>query len=165
MNDAPLLESRIVYLGVREAVSDKKLFGYFCLEAAITSMITIDGLDEIASPFNFKQSLLPAMVGGIYTAPSRLSDDGKRVKSLAPNFTSLGEKIKNKGIVAACEARDRAARVAVRARKVEADMAKDHVLEDVLAPLKRSYSLTDTIGRLALEVVILAEIRKGRTHR
>lgn len=150
----------IVYLGVREGYDGKKLYGYYCLLSAINANTTIDKLEEIASPFDFAKKALPRTIGGIYTAPVRIVDG--RIKSLAPTYKFIGDKITFEQITAACETRDHAARVSQRARKIEIDMAKDSAVARCLRPLQRSYAATDTIGRLALEVVILAELRKGR---
>lgn len=43
--------------------------------------------------------------------------------------------------------------------KLEAEMAKDKALPKMLRSLRDRYQATDTIGRLALEVVVMKALR------
>lgn len=158
--DPAIVDAEIVYLGQREMISEDKgriLVGTFMLKSSYDSAKSADDLDAIASPFGFKRNKLPKVVGGIYKVRAKIEDG--RLKSLVPEYSYLAESIVHVTLLAAFQARDAAARVAERVRKMEAEAKAEDNVGKLLAPLRQRYLATDRIGRLALEVVVLSYLR------
>ncbi len=148
------------YLGERDG-GDGKPVAVFAPVDLADKCKTFEELDKVASQFTFKTRDMPRVVGVGYEIKAELYEDG-RINRMVPaaqykgDIGSLPDMLK-----AACESRDKAAKVARRARKEYADLSKDKSLDRLIRPLRMRYEGTDSIGRMALEVVILHALRGG----
>lgn len=151
----------VVYLGRTETTDNK--VGMILLPANLLCKADSAGsARDLASVFNCKERDLPRVVGGAYVFDGALDDNGRMVK-VRGNYKfdpAVHERvIVNKAWAAVWQACSDGARVAARARKLEADLAKDDKLRKLISPLRQRYGATDKIGRLALEVVVLNALR------
>lgn len=103
---------------------------------------------------------LPKAIGFVYTVKAKLDEHGRITNIRGPRSIDTDQRkfAIRKDWVAAWQAQDKALDVAARARKIE----QDHKLNELrahLQKLKHEYGKTDPIGKLALEVVVLAALR------
>lgn len=146
-----------VYVGLRETTGGKLAAGFVLPDALEKAK---DASEISASLFTLKKGELPRVVGGLYRVKGRVEDGS--LNRILGSFKSTGDKWHSAAMVAGMEAHHRANQVAERARKEDEANRKDRKLSAILDPLRRRYTSTDEIGRLALEVVVLAELRRGR---
>jgi len=147
-------EVRVVYTG-RVELKGGKLGHSLLLLSDFDASQDAFAMIHKGSPFSFKPGKQPRTVGGIYRVLGHIEDGD--LATIRGDVTWDGERVPN---AAAFEAYHKAAEVAHRARKAEEAEAKNGALAKALAGIRKSYVSTDSIGRLALEVVILAELRK-----
>ena len=154
-----LTDIPVYFLGRRE-MDGGKVGGAFIPVALAGNVADVSALTEAMSVFEFKERNLPPLVGMQYEARGELGEGG-RINRMVCNYKPATEmhRWENRELVAACEARDKAARIAKRARKELADLKKDGALDRLIKPLRTRWEQTDSIGRLALEVAILSTLR------
>lgn len=152
-------EIEVIYLGQRESEKGK-LACAFVPAALVSGETDQEQLRKAWSLFFFKEREVPRLVGGIYKLGCVLGADG-RIEKVYGTAKPTSERWNNTQATAMCEAHDKAARVAKRARAEQERLRKDGTLARLLTPLRARYDATDFLGRVAIECVILAELRRG----
>jgi hypothetical protein len=153
----------VIYLG--RAETDKGKCAMIILpRGRLAYAVNAEGAVALASLFECKERDLPRAIGAVYVFDGVLDEAGSMIKKrgdqkFVPDVQSATI---SPEWIASWQAQHDARRVAARARKLEAEMAKDNKLSKLLAPLRQQYTATDRIGKLALEVVVLDTMRKGR---
>ena len=156
MSEAKPKNHLVVFVGMVELKGGK--FGHgFALQSRLFE--SADEMRSTAAAFTLKgHKRKPRVVGGIYKVEGTV-DDGKIVR-VETEFSYTGDTVEPK-MRAALEAHNDAVRVAERARKIEATDGQRDTLAILLQPLRKRHSMTDAIGKLALEVVLLNALRRG----
>lgn len=151
----------VVFIG-RSQSKEKKLCRLFLPLGRIKECKDAQEAWMDSSAFACKVSEMPKRIGGIYTIDGDLDETGKLIRTRGnPVFVAERGFRVPEAWVAKWEADDQAFRVAERSRRLEAELSGQPALTKTLEPLRHRYRMTDAIGRLALEVVLLSKIRNG----
>lgn len=102
----------------------------------------------------------PRAIGGIYIIDGIVGEENK-LQRIRGDFKYTGETIRSNSSIAAFEGRAEAEAIAMRAEKLEKDQEVSDMLAKALDPLRRKWGATDSLGRLALEVLVLKKLRYG----
>lgn len=156
-------EVELIYCGQRETSKGALAYTFVTMDQAKAfggDPLNLDTFLKNKSLFSLNRSEAPRTIGGIYRIGAKIDADTGQATNIQGTFKPTGDRFGVKAIVAALEHRHDATLVARRARKEDEKMRADKKLSQALAPFKARWTETDAIGRLALEVVILAELRR-----
>lgn len=146
----PVTPIRIVYLGKRKE-------GHAFIPEQLAEGITdVTELLLRASWFAFPKAK-GLTVASVYEVEKATLDEGGGLARLAPPVWGEGRGIWDHPLRLVLQERNRAEELAKRA---DSD-AKVRELEKLLLPLRREYQRTNHMGRLAMEVQILAALRSN----
>jgi hypothetical protein len=151
---------KIIYLGNFELAGGELGFAILAQDHYEKGKALLPSDDRI-SVFGVKRGKAqPRVVGGFYEWEGIVDPTGKvtTIRREEPKFSG---RVVDTEFITSWETHSKAAETAHRARKVEAKLRSESDLSATLAPIKRIYSKTDRIGQLAIEVVVLNELRKG----
>lgn len=154
------VDLRVKYLGLGELANDKLTCFFVLADTALGGKSQAD-IDRIASCFTVKRAERPGIIGGVYHARG-VVEGGRLIKLVCSGFKWTGDKHLDSEQVAGFKLRHDAAELTQRSRKLEKTEADNSVVAKVLAPLKKRYEATDYLGRLAIEVLVLTELRRVR---
>lgn len=160
--EAELVDLQVYFLGRRETAEGKLAHSIMPVHFTDSLIDSYEDLAQHASLFPPPKKGVrgPSIVGAVYRCKGKLGAD-RRIQTIQLSYDWVqGAPLLKKELRVACEARDAATAVAMRARKEYAALKRDSKLDDWMRPFKVRWTATDAIGRLALEVVILHELRR-----
>ena len=118
------------------------------------TLIELDAAGQLGQERHFqnKNSMRTMRPGVVYAIRTETQPDGLRIFASECRFVRLWPDAQQRAV---WQAESEAEEVAHRAKKMRLDD-----MTALLAPIRKQYQRTDSIGRLALQVVLLDALRK-----